>query len=293
MTTEAHTLPNFMIIGAMKCATSTLHEQLAQLTPVFMSTPKEPNFFSDDQNYALGEAQYSELFRGQGDQLKGESSTHYTKFPTYPKTIERMKQYGIDESCKFIYIIREPTQRLVSHYIHEWSQGIIHTNINDALNDHKPLVDYSRYAYQLQHYQESFPNSEVLLVFYENLISQPDAAFSRICSFLGLPSDSQWDHSMEAQNRSSKRIRAFPLYGLLIESAPMKWLRRTLVPQTLRDSIKKKLTMQDRPQLDERSMKHLKELFDKDLLELGGLINMDLSTENYKLEASKTLPIKL
>jgi hypothetical protein len=48
----------------MKCATSTLHEQLARQRGVFMSTPKEPNFFSDDEVFAQGKTRYQSLFAG-------------------------------------------------------------------------------------------------------------------------------------------------------------------------------------------------------------------------------------
>ena len=54
--------PDFMIIGAMKSATSTLHEQLAANPGFFMSRPKEPNFFSDDAVWARGLDWYSALF---------------------------------------------------------------------------------------------------------------------------------------------------------------------------------------------------------------------------------------
>ncbi|HTO70120.1 MAG TPA: sulfotransferase, partial [Myxococcota bacterium] len=78
-------LPDFAIIGAMKCGTSTLHEQLALRSGFFMSRPKEPNFFSDDDQYARGVGWYAGLFAGAAPgQLCGESSTHYTKLPTYP-----------------------------------------------------------------------------------------------------------------------------------------------------------------------------------------------------------------
>ena len=57
-------LPHFLVIGAMKSATSTLHNQLAAQPGIFMSTPKEPNFFSDDTVYAQGLAWYHGLFSG-------------------------------------------------------------------------------------------------------------------------------------------------------------------------------------------------------------------------------------
>src|SRR5262249_60849256 len=83
--------PDFIVIGAMKSATTTLHEQLARQSGIFMTRPKEPNFFSDDEVRARGWAWYGSLFRpaGAGD-LRGESSTHYTKLPTYPRAVERM-----------------------------------------------------------------------------------------------------------------------------------------------------------------------------------------------------------
>jgi len=55
-------LPDFVIIGAMKCGTSTLHEQLAAQRSVYMSTPKEPNFFSDDEQWGRGIGWYTSLF---------------------------------------------------------------------------------------------------------------------------------------------------------------------------------------------------------------------------------------
>ncbi len=78
-------LPDFIIIGAMKSATTTLHGLLASQPGVFMSTPKEPCFFSDDEVWARGVGWYASLFEAApAGALLGESSTHYTKLPTYP-----------------------------------------------------------------------------------------------------------------------------------------------------------------------------------------------------------------
>ncbi len=83
--------PDFIIIGAMKCGTSTLYEQLAAQPGVFMCTPKEPNFFSDDRIYANGLDWYRGLFApAPAGALCGEASTHYTKLPTHPATLERL-----------------------------------------------------------------------------------------------------------------------------------------------------------------------------------------------------------
>ncbi len=54
--------PDFFIIGGMKCATSTLHQQLAYQPDFFMTELKEPNFFSNDEIYEKGMGWYLSLF---------------------------------------------------------------------------------------------------------------------------------------------------------------------------------------------------------------------------------------
>ena len=73
-----------MIIGAMKSGTRSLHDQLDLQPGFFMSDPKEPCYFSDDDVFDRGEDWYRGLFSGAGaGDLRGESSTHYTKLPTH------------------------------------------------------------------------------------------------------------------------------------------------------------------------------------------------------------------
>jgi len=107
-------IPDFVIIGAMKCATSTLHDQLARIDGISMTEPKEPNFFSDELNWAKGMGWYESLFESMPvDDLKGESSTHYTKLPTYPLCIPRMHEHL--PNAKLIYVMRDPIDRIVSY----------------------------------------------------------------------------------------------------------------------------------------------------------------------------------
>ena len=88
-----HRLPSFVIIGAMKSATSTLYEQLRRQPGIFMPALKEPNFFSDPAQQSKGLDWYRGLFAdaGPGD-IIGEASTHYAKLPTYPGTVARMQE---------------------------------------------------------------------------------------------------------------------------------------------------------------------------------------------------------
>jgi hypothetical protein len=258
------TLPDFVIIGAMKCGTSTLHAQLAAQPQFFMSEPKEPNFFSNDEIHAKGEAWYRSLFTAAPEgAIKGESSTHYTKLPTYPKTVERLA--SLIPHAKFIYVTRDPVERLVSQYIHEWTEGRIACGIDEAIDKHPELVAYSRYGYQLQPFIERFGRERILRIEFEAMTSEPDATLKRIAAFLGAKGEVRWRDELEAQNVSAARIRTFPLKSLIVDNPVATAMRRRLVPQGLRDRVKGKLQMRERPTLSDESLGKLREVFAGDM----------------------------
>jgi len=197
--------PHFIIIGAMKCATSTLHEQLALQPNIFMTDLKEPNFFSDDDKYNQGIDKYLSLFNdAHPHDLCGESSTHYTKLPTYPETINRIEKHFPD--LKFIYVMRHPINRLVSQYIHEWSQRVIREDINKAIFTFPELIKYSLYTEQLKPYFTTFGKDKVLPIFFEKLLSQPQSELEKICSFIGYKNEPKWDFDLDARNVSQQRM---------------------------------------------------------------------------------------
>ena len=280
-------LPNFVIIGAMKSATSTLHKQLVEQPGIFMCTPKEPNFFSDPDQFSKGMEWYSALFDDAPDNsLMGEASTHYTKLPTLPQTVEKLKKYLPD--ARLVYVMRHPVDRLVSHYMHEWSTGVYHCEINEAVSKYQEMTSYSRYAMQLRPYFEAFGRDAVLPVFFDRLIKEPQSEFERICEFIGYPGQPIWIHDMKPDNVSSERIRKFPLYNLLVKSGPATWLRRHFVPQSLRNEIKSKLSMQKRPVLDDQVRVLLEAEFDLDLAQLGIWLGTDINCQNFKQVTSAT-----
>jgi hypothetical protein len=288
---RAQAMPRFIIIGAMKCATSTLHEQLARQPGVFMSTPKEPNFFSNDEEWARGIDWYRSLFAGAspGD-LCGESSTHYTKLPTYPRTVERMRDH-LPGDVKFIYVMRHPIDRLVSQYIHEWTQRVVPVDatIDAALETHPELIAYSRYAMQLQPFFQAFGRESVLPVFFERLTSHPQETLERVCAFIGCAGEPRWFDGASEQNVSSERMRESPLRDALINLPGLRAARRALVPQGWRDRVKKWWTMKHRPTLSDASLQRLRAIFDEDLALLGSWLGYDeLNCERFKSFAKST-----
>lgn len=73
--------PDFFIVGAPRCGTTSMYEFLRAHPQVFMPANKEPHYFGSDlrrQHAPMDEREYLELFEGaRGDQRIGEASPLY------------------------------------------------------------------------------------------------------------------------------------------------------------------------------------------------------------------------
>lgn len=278
-------VPDFILIGAMKCATSSLHEQLAAQPGLFMSTPKEPNFFSDEDIFARGMAWYTGLFAdAKAGDLCGESSTHYTKLPVHPNVVDRLAEHV--PAAKFIYVMRHPVERLVSAYMHEWSERTITEPIDEAVKKHARLIDYSRYAMQLRPYLERFGAERVLPVFFDAMRSDPQATLERVCRFIGYNGRATWCEDIGEQNVSSQRMRTSPWRDRLVYLPGVSAIRKHLVPQVVRDRIKGLWTMNSRPDLSDAVRDEIVRELDQDLAQLGEWLGIrGLSCATFKDKA--------
>lgn len=273
--------PDFIIIGAMKCATSSLHEQLALQPGIFMTELKEPNFFSNDEQYAKGMEWYLSHFApAKPDDICGESSTHYTKLPTYPQTIARLRQHF--PNVKLIYVMRHPIDRLISQYIHEWTEKVISVNINQAVNEYPELIAYSQYSMQLKPYFDAFGKERVLPVFFERMIAHPQAELERICQFIGYKGKPVWHEELNAQNISTERMRKSAWRDFLVEAPGLKQLRRWFIPKSFRTWVRSLWMMKKKPELEPQQIEKLQVIFDQDLAVLGSWLGISLNCKNFK-----------
>lgn len=260
--------PDFIVIGAMKSGTSTLAAQLGAQDSIFVTDPKEPNYFSDDDVFAQGEDWYASLFRGADENdLRGEASTHYTKLPTHPKTLARLTT-GC-QATRFIYLIRNPIDRAVSHFIHEWSQGVIPKDItiDEALDILPEMIAYGQYGMQMEAWLTHFDRYQIHIETLEAMKRGPQDVLRRVGKFLGRD-DLNWKADLGQENVSAERLRLGPLDRWLINSAPATWLRQTIVPQTARDWVKSKRRMTNRPAFSANAISKLEHIFaaDRELL---------------------------
>src|SRR5258706_1394558 len=134
--------PNFLLVGAMKCATTTWWQILRCHPQIFMPADKEPGFFSWDDKYSRGWNWYEALFSdAEGKLAIGEASTFYTKQMLFPEASHRIARHLPD--AKLIYVVRNPIVRIESHWRHLLSRGL-NLSLEELLR--KPdIVDISCY----------------------------------------------------------------------------------------------------------------------------------------------------
>ncbi|CAN5839018.1 sulfotransferase [soil metagenome] len=220
-------LPNLLIIGAQKCGTTSLHRYLKLHPEVSMSVPKELDFFvvPDERvlpvgNWSRGLDWYRSHFTEQ-TRVRGETSPNYTVYPFAEGVAERAASVVPD--AKIIYLVRDPIDRIVSHYLHRVEQGEERRPLDDALADINgegpgmTLVYRSMYFMQIERWTRCFPGTSVLVLAQEDLKAERAATLVRVFRFLGV--DPSFSHEgFEARSNVSLAKRPPTRAGA--------WLRR-------------------------------------------------------------------
>jgi len=209
--------PNLFIIGAMKSGTTSLHEYLDTHPQIAMSETKEPGYFVEELSLAKGEAWYLSLFK-QDERLRyrGESSTHYTKLPVYRGVADRLHRFNPD--ARLIYIMRDPFERLVSHYWHNVRDVVHGGELRPLLKAVKERPDYlafSDYAMQLSPYLDRFGPQALYTLTFEALIDDPQREFDLLCQWLGLPPAPIAREKSTAHNQKPKSMAGVAGVGIL------------------------------------------------------------------------------
>jgi hypothetical protein len=181
-------LPTFLIIGAQKAATTSLHHYLRAHPAVFAPQLKETNFFAVEGNWHLGLDWYRSLFAPAGEEAAqiGEISPGYTMYPYFAGVPERIASVVPD--AKLIYVLREPVARTHSAYLQELSDGLELRPLHEAIFDGRYLL-VSCYALQIEQYLEYFDRSQLLVLRSDDLEGEPAETFARILAFLGLDAE--------------------------------------------------------------------------------------------------------
>lgn len=261
-------LPNLIVIGGMKAGTTSLHYYLNLHPEIKMSNPKELIFFNEHVNWNKGLTWYESHFTGNA-KIFGESSPSYTNYPRARGVPKRM--HSIIPEAKLIYILRDPVQRLVSHYLHLWVRGKEKNTFAEAIWYHKRrdrYLDRSKQYMQLEQYLEYFPKSKILLISQEALKENRCETLRKVFRFLEVDENfntNRFDKTLHnsAEKRQYNRIGKLVLgdtFRKKIAKLPERprWIIETKVVRPFTRSI-------ERPVIEEDLKRRLIDYFQEDV----------------------------
>lgn len=231
-------LPNFLIIGAMKAGTTSLYYYLRGHPRVFMSDEKEIHFFNRDRNWEQGATWYERFFEGVGDvDAVGEASPGYSMYPHRRGVPERIA--SLMPNVRLIYVIRDPIDRMRSHYAHRQASGSVVLPIDEELLENPLYLDMSRYALQIEQYLDHFGRDQLLVVVSEDLRSDRAATMATVFTFLGV--DPEFPvRAGEFHRTAQKRTRT--TRGRFLGQIPGYELARRLSPAGVKKRFYRALT---------------------------------------------------
>jgi Sulfotransferase family len=224
-------LPTFFIIGAPKTGTTSLYHYLEVHPEIQMSTVKEPSFFApalDSRDIKRGVSRldkYEQLF-DPAVAVRGEASTNYAEYPLREGVPDRIERLVPD--AKFIYLVRDPIDRTVSHYRHIVANGSERRSLWEACSDlsdpRSPWISASLYALQLELYLRRFPQERILVVDQAELLTERRAVLRKIFAFLEVDEDFD-SRQFDDELLKGSEHRTYPL-GLA------RFIEHTVRPRT-------------------------------------------------------------
>jgi hypothetical protein len=287
------TMPNFLIIGAMKSGTTALYYYLEQHPEIYMSPVKEPNFFSSQEQENAADAvtnigTYQDLFRGgSGKKALGEASHSYLYEPRAAADIKRYVP-----EAKLIAILRNPIDRAYSHFLHmvrtgmepldDFAQALREEEVR--IHKERTFQDYigrGLYYNQLKRYFETFPREQVRVYLYEDLSGAPLSTVQDAFRFLEV--DDSFVPDVSLRRNVSGQPKYKTLDGLLRRQSRIKHAAKIYLPARMRwrlskafDDLKTR-NLAEPPPVQSKVRRQLIGVYREDILQVQELIHRDLS----------------
>lgn len=226
------TLPDFIICGAMKSGTSTLHYILNEHPDLFIPN-RELYFFDVDdilqhgpfnfyiegewhsqcieKNPAVFWQWYSSQFGNAGpSQVLGEDSTTYLASESAARRIALQRK-----PIKLLVILRHPTARAYSQYWHMLRTGRMTHSFEHTLRYHPhSVLDRSMYYQQLKRFREHLRGDRIRVVLFEEFLSDKRRVIGDVCGYIGVDYNAIPSHALEAHDNPS-RIPKYPAVQML------------------------------------------------------------------------------
>ncbi|MDR9418365.1 sulfotransferase domain-containing protein [Gracilimonas sp.] len=217
--------PDFIIIGAMKCGTTSLYHYLSHHPDIFMPKEKELDYFVEEINFSKGEEWYASQFTQQY-KLNGEASPNYTKAHLFKGVPQKIHQLLPD--VKLIYLFRDPVERVYSHYIHNYSIGRETRPLTKALTADSNYLKTSKYFFQVQEYLKYFDRSQLLIINAEELRTNKEKVLQKVCAFLGVEFDFEEGILSQDLHKSKTKTKRSAFNTWVLNTSVGKFLKNTI-----------------------------------------------------------------
>lgn len=287
--------PNVFLLGAAKSGTTSVFKYLDQHKDVYFPFAKEPQFFSNDAEYAKGLEYYLDKYYQGAERYKirCDATPHYIY---YEKSAQRLAETTLGTNTKFIVILRDPVKRAYSLYWNMISEGYEDLPFDQALEMEPTRIksheaealgsvryqyfNSGLYAQQLEHYFKYFEREDFLILFQEDLAAKPQQVMDSVFEFIGLEKIAV--DTEKTFNRSGV-TRSKTLQGILRGD---NWLKRTmgrLISPRIKFLIVEKLLSFNKKdasyeKIDPEVEQKLRRRFEQDVTRLEGLTGRDLSS---------------
>lgn len=303
MTNDVTKIPGFLIVGAAKSGTSSLHSYLSRHPDIYMPEKRKELYFwhvATNTNRSIidhaGEGniptrldEYLEYFEdAREDQITGEACPSYLYF--HDHVLQNLKQHHTKwKDVKIIIILREPVSRIISQYRFVCKKRLDpeFLSFSDSLkveadrvkrNELLPdlfYTDVSKYAEQVEFYLKNFNNVHVCL--YDDLKENPRELLENLCGFLGVDSAKLPEFDFEVVNASTgARKLKHPLIVQKARSAGrllLGWL-----PAGLKVSLRERVegALSEPVIIPDDELERLKEMFSSEIEKLEQVLGRDL-----------------
>ncbi|MGH7589338.1 MAG: sulfotransferase family protein [Gemmatimonadota bacterium] len=293
-------MPNFLVIGAARSGTTSLHHYLGSHPEIYMSPVKEPNFFAfeggrfDFEHEAPGWQDwlrhstpdrdgYRALFRDvKTEKAIGEVSPAYMRNPEAADRIRRAIP-----AARLVAILRDPAERAYANYMGRLRDGTERNPdprdaIGDALSGRGPgwrrgiYIDLGFYHERLRPFYERFDRGQIRVVLFDDFVSDTQRVLRDLFSFLGV--DPGFEPDTSIVYNSSGRVRNPLLRLAWTHSNALRSRVQPWMPRSIREAgwafVQGNLS---RPSLPPDLRAALVERYRPDILELETLLGRDLS----------------
>lgn len=295
-------LPNFLVLGTAKAATSSLYVYLKQHPDIYLSPITELNFFAHegrDLNFrGPGDLEYIwsdslvatyEDYRKQfastnGKTAVGEVSTHNLYSVQAPALIKRYIP-----NVKMIAMLRHPAERAFSAFSHMVRDGREETSDFAAAlareparirDNWEPLWHYKSmgfYGAQLSRYLDLFDRDKIRVYLYDDFMARPLEVMQDIYRFIGV--DAAFIPDMSDKYNVSTMPRNRQLQDMMMGKSYVRSALRSLVPESARSRLRDFILQHNtkRLKLSPDTRRQLTNDYGDDIGLLGRLLGSDLS----------------